>query len=426
MATFSAFVLADSSTMLEGFESGEKPSYAAGNVLLGTGVWNLNDALIGGDAADRKNGARSVRIRNSGKLSMTFDRSTGAGRVSIQHARYGNDQNTSWQFWCSTDRGGSWTQIGATIITTSTSLQTATFNSNLPGEVRCEIRKIDGTANRTNIDDIQIGDYVSGPLPTPSPSPTIPSPTPTPSVLPLPSGTVPFFDRQDNPVSGLKYPARSSVDVTPEPPILNAFDRAVAKICGAPGKQVSQAEFKTLMNNHPEILARIKTRMGFATTVPNVTFLNSLTSVWFNAAGFDHVFCGEPVAGGSIGGLHFFGRYLDLQERGLAGRLADNTASEEVVPGAIYTVGAKVRVNGGSAQSRVKGYGYTLDAEDILAIAGAAYTRNPNSSATSRACNLSINDDGKTFIAIFVAKTSGIRTFYPDATPDRSNPTCKL
>jgi hypothetical protein len=40
-------------------------------------------------------------------------------------------------------------------------------------------------------------------LPTPSPSPTIPSPTPTPSVLPLPSGTVPFFDRQDNPVSGL-------------------------------------------------------------------------------------------------------------------------------------------------------------------------------------------------------------------------------
>src|ERR1041384_1755910 len=34
-------------TTAEGFESGTKTAYAAGSVMLGSGVWNLSDALIG-------------------------------------------------------------------------------------------------------------------------------------------------------------------------------------------------------------------------------------------------------------------------------------------------------------------------------------------------------------------------------------------
>ncbi|WP_407891223.1 EndoU domain-containing protein [Scytonema sp. NUACC26] len=47
-------------------------------------------------------------------------------------------------------------------------------------------------------------------------------------------------------------------------------------------------------------------------------FLEDLTNIWFNVKGFDHVFCGEPVAGGSIDGLHYVGRYVELQEKGLS------------------------------------------------------------------------------------------------------------
>jgi hypothetical protein len=425
----SAFLVADSAAITEGFEAGVKPSYAAADVTLSTGVWHMNDALIGGDSADRKTGTNSARIRANGKVSMRFDRTTGAGTVTIQHARYGNDQNTSWQFWCSTNGGSSWTQMGSTVITNSTRLQTASFSPNIEGEVRCEIRKTDGTSNRLNIDDIQISDYSLSP--TPSPSPTLtPSPTPSPSPTPVPSpsptlppGTLPFFDTRNNPVSGLRYPAGGSADVTPVPPTLDVFDQAVLDVCGAPGKKVSRTEFQTLMNQYPMVLDRIQARMEVASSVPDSTFLNDLTDTWFNAEGFNHVICGEPTIGGRIGGLHFAGRYLELQNKGLAGRLANNAGNEEIVSGAIYTVGVKMIIDGSSSQSTIKGYGYTMSAEDILAIAGYAYTQNPNSSGTSQACNLTVNDDGQRFTAVFVAKTDGIRTFYPDATPS-GNPNC--
>ena len=52
--------------------------------------------------------------------------------------------------------------------------------------------------------------------------------------------------------------------------------------------------------------------------VPLRRFKDELTAVWFDAGGFEHVFCGEPRAD-ELGGLHYRGRYLDLQEQGMAG-----------------------------------------------------------------------------------------------------------
>lgn len=391
---------ANSATISEGFESGTKTSYAAGDVNLSTGLWNFNDALIGDLSTDAKNGTKSARIRNNGRVSMRFDRTTGAGSITIKHAKFGSDAGTSWGLWCSNNSGSSWTQIGSTVNTTSTTLQTATFTPNISGSVRCEIRKTDGTTNRTNIDDIVITDYGS----------TSPS---------LPNGSLPFFDNIDNPVFGLAY--GSPADVTPPAPILNSFDTAVVNLCGAPGTVVSRAAFQSMMLNNPTVLANVKASVGGflkAGRTSDADFLNDLTDIWFNVKGFDHVFCGEPVQGGSIGGLHFVGRYVQLQNQGLAGRLANNTSREEVVPNTIYTMGVVMKVGTGTAQSSIKGYPYTLDAEEILSKVSLGYKNNPNTTTTNQVCLLSVTDEGRTFKAVFVRREGGIRTFYPDATPD--------
>ncbi len=149
-------------TVFENFESGTKTSYAAANVTLSTGVWNLNDALLGTLSTDRKNGLQSVRTRYSGKVTMMFNRTDGASTVSVLHAVFGSDASSTWQLWYSTNSGSTWTQAGSTITTSSTTLQTATFTVNKTGTIRFEIRKTDGTANRVNFDDFTINDYTGG------------------------------------------------------------------------------------------------------------------------------------------------------------------------------------------------------------------------------------------------------------------------
>ena len=152
----------------EGFEAGGKTSYAAANVSLGSGSWFMDDALTGNLSTDRKTGSFSARIRNTGLMHMNFNKS-GAGTVSIQHAVFGTDGSSTWQLWSSTNNGSSWTQVGSTITTSSTSLQTANFTVNNGNAIRFQIRKVSGGANRINLDNIQIGDF-SNPTPTPTPS----------------------------------------------------------------------------------------------------------------------------------------------------------------------------------------------------------------------------------------------------------------
>lgn len=139
----------------EDYESGTKGSYTTASVTLSSGSWSLNDALIGNLAADAKNGTQSVRIRNTGILSMNFD-VNGADVVSIAHAKYGTDANSTWQLWYSTNSGSSWQQSGNTITSSATSLSTVSFNTAISGNVRFQIRKISGGSARINIDDFSI------------------------------------------------------------------------------------------------------------------------------------------------------------------------------------------------------------------------------------------------------------------------------
>ncbi len=100
---------------------------------LNSGLWNFNEALLGTLATDAKNGSKSVRIRNTGTITMLFD-VTDASQISIAHAKFGADGSSSWQLWYSTDGGTTWNQTGGTVATTTTSLQTAVFNA---GDRRC-------------------------------------------------------------------------------------------------------------------------------------------------------------------------------------------------------------------------------------------------------------------------------------------------
>ncbi|RCJ42028.1 endonuclease [Nostoc minutum NIES-26] len=159
LITFNTLFSVKGATSVEGFETGSKGSYAAADVTLATGIWNLDDALIGNLASDAKNGTQSARIRNSGKVSMKFDRITGVGTVSIKHAKFGSDSSSTWNLQCSTNSGASWTTIGSSVTTSSTTLATATFTPNISGTVRCQVQKTDGISNRINIDDITISDY---------------------------------------------------------------------------------------------------------------------------------------------------------------------------------------------------------------------------------------------------------------------------
>jgi len=142
----------------ETFEAGSKGAYAAANVTLATGSWNLDNALIGTSTSDRKNGTKSVRIQNTGKLTMNFDATEGAYEVNILHAKYGSDAASTWTLWYSTNGGSTWTQTGGTITTSTTTLATATFAMNINGTVRFQLRKASG--GRLNIDDFSITDNV--------------------------------------------------------------------------------------------------------------------------------------------------------------------------------------------------------------------------------------------------------------------------
>lgn len=143
-------------SVFENFESGSKTAYAAGTVTFSSGSWTLTDALVGTSASDAKDGSQSVRVRNTGVISMNFDVSSGASTVTISHAIYGSDASSTWGLWVSADGGSTYTQVGDPVTSSSNTLTTTTFTVNRTGALRFDVRKISGGTNRINIDDITI------------------------------------------------------------------------------------------------------------------------------------------------------------------------------------------------------------------------------------------------------------------------------
>ncbi|MEO3405537.1 hypothetical protein AAFN85_16625 [Mucilaginibacter sp. CAU 1740] len=159
-------------SLTQGFEVGStspKTAYdvsptgssSGDNVTLSGSSWNLYDALIGNLAADQRAGSWSARIRNTGKITMLFDVTTGISTVTIKSATYSGDTPSTWGLFYSTNGGSSWAQSGSAITTTA-SLATSTFTITQTGNVRLEIRKLTGGSNRINIDDITVNDNAGG------------------------------------------------------------------------------------------------------------------------------------------------------------------------------------------------------------------------------------------------------------------------
>jgi Bacterial EndoU nuclease len=243
----------------------------------------------------------------------------------------------------------------------------------------------------------------------------MPGTTPTTTCLP-------FFDTQSNPVKV----KNGTADITPPAPAIDAFGLAVNQVCGPAGKATSRAEFVKLMKAHPSVLADVmrftsgKVFGGQAATTNADAYLQELVKAWYEVKAFDHIFCGETEVDKKIGGLHFVGRYVQLQKTGEACRLP-NTSSNEVVPGSVYSMGVKMKKrNGQFITHEIKGYGLSLSAADILKVATRALAENPTKGSASTACLQQFTDGSERYTTVFVRRQQGIRTFYPDATPDKA------
>ena len=232
------------------------------------------------------------------------------------------------------------------------------------------------------------------------------------------SSLLPFFDTINNPEQR-GFPRGKKVDITPPPPQLNAFDEDVLKTCKTIGSRVSAREFKQLMLNNRNILREIQQAVG-GQLLPirntEAQFLDDLTAIWFRQNGFKHIFCGDLEGLEKIGGLHFFGRYLQLQNEIIGGRLPNNLRKEEVIPGVVYTVGVVIKKGNQTWRDDIKGYALVSDAKELLLDATKAYKMQGNAQG---ACILPVQDgdSGKSYRAVFVKGRDAIVTFYPDATP---------
>lgn len=229
---------------------------------------------------------------------------------------------------------------------------------------------------------------------------------------------LPFFDNEDNPVP-VGFPAGQQLDISPPPPKLNPFDEAVLKICGPISTRISSNKFKQLLSYYPDVLQKLQKVSGGELRPgrkQKAEFIEDLTNIWFKSRGFEHIFCGEIYNANDIGGLHFYGRYLELQNQGIGGRLANNQAREEVVPGVIYTMGVVIKQGNTIVTDVIKGYSYVTNAQEMLLATTQVFKAQGN---TEGACiyNLRDQETGKSFPTVFVRKEKAIITFYPDATP---------
>lgn len=223
-------------------------------------------------------------------------------------------------------------------------------------------------------------------------------------------GLHPFFD-------GTAGPSAPS----PAPPQLGPFDRAVLRLCGDWGSRPAAADFRRMLDDPdlaPEVTAihaALDGRVAGGRRAP-AAFRDELTDAWFRRDGFIHIFCGEPGRHG-LGGLHFAGRYLQMQERGWGG-IASACDRTEIAP-PVYTFGVRYRIPGGGfATACPKGYAANLDAAGLIVETVKAFRALRPSPEGKAACLHRVAEPGeRAYLAVFVARDGAILSFYPDASP---------
>lgn len=138
----------------ENFETGSKTAYAAGDVILSSGSWRFDNALLGTLSSDKKNGVKSARIQSIGFISMNFD-VAGAQTVKLKHANFSSDTGATWKLQKSTNAGSTWTDVSSA-ATSSSTLTEQTITVNYSGNVRFRVYVSGTSGKRINIDDFSI------------------------------------------------------------------------------------------------------------------------------------------------------------------------------------------------------------------------------------------------------------------------------
>jgi endonuclease G len=104
---------------------------------------------VGSDDNDIKNGKKSIRIKDGGKLTSNFD--INLSSISISYGAYDASKATSFELWVSADAGKTWKKAGV-VSKLQGKLETAKFN--VTGKYRIEIRNTSNSGARINIDDL--------------------------------------------------------------------------------------------------------------------------------------------------------------------------------------------------------------------------------------------------------------------------------
>jgi hypothetical protein len=209
---------------------------------------------------------------------------------------------------------------------------------------------------------------------------------------------------------------------------LDAFDEAVLSVCGGWGRRVDKQVFINLLQDtrHDKVGETIYRGVDgtVRTQQSRSRFVAELANIWFSENGFAHVFCGEPSKR-DLGGMHFFGRYLQAQQQGWAGYISvtgDQRAREkcrkdkESIDSPIFATAIQYTVNNARNIKCLSGYDTEMNAADILIEATRAYkTARAKRSHGKFVClhHVAGTASYSSHYAVFVTDGDGIRTFYP-------------
>ena len=149
----------------ESFDNASKRTYEGAAITTNSGIWYLDNAVVGSSENDQKSGEKSIRVKENGSVTMSFDIPTGIAQIKLKYGAYQTDGQSSFEVAVSTNGGNTWQNVGSPIAVTQKSLVEATFQVNIQSPCRLRIRKTDGTANRLNLDDIVVNTYTNSSLP---------------------------------------------------------------------------------------------------------------------------------------------------------------------------------------------------------------------------------------------------------------------
>ncbi|GEM_PF-276994 len=156
-----------SKAFFETFESGSKGAYALGEVQCAAARWEMENALLGTDANDGKNGAKSVRmkvVQNSAtkaystRLEMLEDKAGGCDSLWFCAGLYGKDTGARLTVSYSVDGGLTWIPVVKELAFAKGEWKRYGYKLNVPGRVRLKFEGT-GSAKRLNIDDVQMSHY---------------------------------------------------------------------------------------------------------------------------------------------------------------------------------------------------------------------------------------------------------------------------